>query len=300
MRVITPQLLSAVGVGFNTSFNQGIEGVQTSWSKIAMLCPSFGAAEIYPWLKALPGMREWIGERFINRLETEGFQVKNRKFEETYGVKREDIEDDKLGLYGPAFQMLGESAAQLPDELVWALLPAGFVTPTWDGQYFFDTDHPVLAKDSSVKSVSNFGGGTGPAWYLIKNTGIRRPFIYQKRTDVEFVRKDRIDDDNVFQSDEFLYGTRLRCNAAFGFWQLAYASKQPLTTANFNAAYDAMCAITGDYDRPIDTKPNLLVVPTNLRGAANAVIKAETIDGGVTNTNRDIVEVYVEQRLPTA
>jgi len=300
MRVITPQLLSAAGIGFNTSFNQGVEQVTVSWPRIAMLCPSFGSAEIYPWLKTLPGMREWIGERFINRLEAEGFRVANRKFEETYAVRREDLEDDKLGLYGPAFKMLGESAAQLPDELVWALLPQGFATVTWDGQYFFDTDHPVLAKDGSVKSVSNFGGGTGPAWYLVKTTGIRRPFIFQRRTEVEFVRKDRIDDDNVFLSDEFLYGTRLRCNAAFGFWQLIYVSRQPLTTASFNTAYDAMCAITGDYDRPIDTKPNLLIVPTNLRGAANEVISAERLADGATNTNRGLVEILVEQRLPTA
>lgn len=300
MRVITPQLLSEASVGFNAKFTQGIESVQASWDKIAMLCPSFGSAEIYPWLKTLPGMREWIAERYINRLETEGFRVSNRKFEETYGVQRTDIEDDKLGLYGPAFQMLGESAAQLPDELVWGLVPTGFSTITWDGQYFFDTDHPVLVKDGSVKSVSNFGGGSGAAWYLVKTTGIRRPFIYQKRTEVEFVKQDKIDDPQAFLSDEFVYGTRLRCNAAFGFWQLIYASKQPLTTANFNAAYDAMCAITGDYDRPIDTKPNLLVVPTNLRGAANDVIGAEKLANGQTNTNRGLVEIYVEQRLPTA
>lgn len=300
MRVITPQLLAAAGIGLNTSFNQGIESVQKSWDKVAMLCPSFGGENIYPWLKTLPGMREWIGERFVNRLEAEGFRVTNRKFEETYAVQRTDLEDDKLGLYGPAFQMLGESAAQLPDELVWALLPQGFNTLTWDGQYFFDTDHPVLAKNGSVKSASNFGGGSGPAWYLVKNTGIRRPFIYQKRTEVEFVRKDKLEDERAFWADEFLYGTRLRANAAFGFWQLVYASKQPLTTANFNAAYDAMCQITGDYDRPIDTKPNLLVVPTNLRGASNEVIVAERLANGETNTNRGLVDIYVEQRLPTA
>ncbi len=300
MRIITPALLAAAGVGFNTSFNQGVESVEKTWDKIAMLCPSYGAENIYPWLKTLPGMREWIGERFVHRLEAEGFRVTNKLFEETYAVKRTDIEDDRLGIYGPAFQMLGESAAQLPDELVWSLLPTGFSTVTWDGQYFFDSDHPVLAKDGSVKSVSNFGGGTGTAWYLVCTVRIRKPFLFQKRTEVEFVRKDKIDDERAFWADEFLYGTRLRCNAALGFWQMVYASKQPLTTANFDAAYAALCQITGDYDRPLSIKPNLLVVPSTLRGAANEVIQAERLANGATNTNRNLVDIHVELRLPNA
>jgi phage major head subunit gpT-like protein len=297
MRVITPQLLQAASVGFNTSFNAGIEAHQSTWNKVAMEAPSFGRSNIYPWLKNLPGTREWIGERFIHHLEADGFEVRNRTFEATYGVKRTDIEDDNLGVYGPAFQMLGESAAETPDELVWGLLPEGLGTRTWDGQYFFDTDHPVIAKDGSIQSVSNFGGGAGTPWYLVCTRKVRKPLIYQKRTEVEFTKKDRPEDDNVFMEDEYLYGARLRCNAAYGFWQMCYASQQELSTANFDAAYAAMCSILGDHGKKIDNKPNLLVVPTNLRGQANEVIKAERLANGATNTNRDLVEIHVEQRL---
>lgn len=297
MRVITPQLLAAASVGFNTAFNQGIDSVERTWSKIAMEVPSYGRENIYPWLKTLPGMREWIGERFIHRLEAEGFRVKNRKFEDTYAVRREDFEDDQLGVYGPAFSMLGEAAGETPDELVWSLLPEGFDTVTWDGQYFFDTDHPVMDKDGAVTSVSNFGGGSGTPWYLVCTRRIRKPFLFQKRTDVEFTKMDQLNDERVFMNDEFRYGARMRCNAAYGFWQMCYASKQTLNAANFNAAYNAMCSIRGDQGRVIDTKPNLLVVPTSLRNDANEVIKAERLANGATNTNRDLVEIHVEQRL---
>lgn len=297
MRVITPQLLQAASVGFNTSFNVGIESHEKTWDKVAMLAPSYGRSNIYPWLKALPGTREWIGERFVHRLEADGFDVVNKTFEDTYGVKRTDIEDDQLGVYGPAFQMLGEAAAETPDNLVWDLLPKGFSTRTWDGQYFFDTDHPVLDAGGKVVSQSNFGGGAGAAWFLVCTRKVRKPLIFQKRSEVEFTKMDKLDDERVFMSDEFRYGVRLRCNAAYGFWQMIYASKQDLTSANFNAAYDAMCAITGDYGRKIDNKPNLLVVPTNLRGQANEVIMAERLANGATNTNRNLVDVHVEQRL---
>lgn len=296
-RVITPSLLAASSQSFNMAFNAGVNSVEKTWSKIAMLCPSYGRSELYPWLKTLPGTREFIGERFVHPLEADGFEVVNKTFEDTYGVKRTDIEDDRLSVYKPAFEMLGEAAAETPDELVWSLLPDGFSTVSWDGQYFFDTDHPVLDKSGKLTSASNFGGGSGTAWYLICTQRIRRPFIFQKRSEIEFAKQDQADDTTVFMRDEFLYGVRLRCAAAYGFWQMVYASKQVLNTANFNAAYDAMCQIKGDYERPIANKPNLLVVPTNLRGAANDVIQAERLANGATNTNRNLVEIHVEQRL---
>ena len=296
-RVITAALLNSASQGFQMSFNSGVDAVERTWSKIAMETPSFGRSEIYPWLMSLPGTREWIGERFVHSLEATGFEVVNKTFENTYGVRRTDIEDDRLGIYKPAFAMLGEAAAETPDDLVWSLLPAGFSTVSWDGQYFFDTDHPVLGEDGKVISMSNFGGGTGTPWYIVCAKHIRKPFIFQRRTEIEFAKQDQATDDSVFMRDEFLYGVRLRCNAAYGFWQMVYASRQPLTPESFNAAYDAMCAIKGDYGRPLGSKPNLLVVPTNLRGAANEVIKAERLANGATNTNRDLVEIHVEQRL---
>jgi phage major head subunit gpT-like protein len=48
--------------------------------------------------------------------------------------------------------MAGESAKQLPDEIVSELVNNGFATQCFDGQYFFDTDHKV-----GDTSVSNKG-----------------------------------------------------------------------------------------------------------------------------------------------
>lgn len=200
-RVITAALLASASQGFQMAFNTGVEAVERTWSMIAMEVPSYGRSEIYPFLKSLPGTREWIGEHFVNTLEATGFEVVNKTFEDTYGVKRTDIEDDRLGIYRPAFAMLGEAAAETPDELVWNLLPAGFDTVTWDGQYFFDTDHPVLSERGQTVSVSNYGGG-GTPWYLVSTKRIRKPFIFQKRTEVEFAKQDQANDETVFMRDE--------------------------------------------------------------------------------------------------
>lgn len=79
-------------------------------------------------------MREWVGQRVIHNLESAGAQLKNKHYEHTIGVDRNDIEDDKLGIYAPMFSMQGEIVARHPDELVWGLLPTGFATTGFDGQ----------------------------------------------------------------------------------------------------------------------------------------------------------------------
>lgn len=51
--------------------------------------------------------------------------LENKKFEATVGVARTDIEDDQVGMYRPMMAAMGESAAALPDTLVWGLLKKG-------------------------------------------------------------------------------------------------------------------------------------------------------------------------------
>ncbi|MNO95195.1 Mu-like prophage major head subunit gpT [compost metagenome] len=70
-------------------------------------------------------------------------------------MDRNDIDDDQMGIYAPQAQMAGFSAKQLPDEIVYELVNNSFNALCYDGQYFFDTDHPV--KDSSYSNK-----GTAP------------------------------------------------------------------------------------------------------------------------------------------
>jgi hypothetical protein len=85
--------------------------------------------ETYAWLGNLPTMREWIGPRVAGNLLAYGFTIANRKFESTVSVAREDIEDDRLGTFKPAFAEMGSMARRHPDELVFGLLKNGFNSP---------------------------------------------------------------------------------------------------------------------------------------------------------------------------
>ena len=105
-----------------------------------MTVPSWGSDETYAWLGMFPQLREWIGPRHVNSLKAHGFTIKNRKFESTISVKREDIADDKLGVFKPLVAEMVKGQAP-PDELIFDLLKSGFDTAGFDGASFFAADH---------------------------------------------------------------------------------------------------------------------------------------------------------------
>lgn len=274
-QVITPALIEAMYQGFNVRFNQARLGVKPMWQRMAMEVPSTGAVENYGWLGQIPRMREWIGERVYKGLDSFGYQVRNRTWETTFTIKREQIEDDQYGMIGGiASADLGRSVELFPDELVFGLAKAGFSSPCFDGQNFFDANHPWTDENGVVQLASNMQAGSGAPWFLVDMSQSIKPLIYQLRRKFEFVTKmDPKTSDRVFDRNEYVYGTDGRCNVGFGLWQTAFGSKAPLTRANFRAAMAAMKDFKLDRGRPAGIMPSALVT-----GTSNAQIARDLID----------------------
>ncbi|MBN8533846.1 MAG: Mu-like prophage major head subunit gpT family protein [Rhizobiales bacterium] len=288
--IINRHSLSTLNTGFKGNFQIGFEGVVPMWNRVATLVPSATATEEYAWLGAFPGMREWIGERQIKNLAQHGYSIKNRRFESTVSVPKTAIEDDQFGVYAPMMQEMGRSAAEHPDTLVFGLLKNAFASQCYDGQFFFDTDHPVVGADGVERSVSNVQAGSGAPWFLLDTRRALKPLIFQERKKPQFVAKDDPTDDRVFMKDEYVYGTDSRCNVGLGFWQMAFGSKADLTEANLRAAYTAMTTLKGDEDRPLGMLPNLLVVHPSLKFTADELLKAQMKNGGASNIMQGLVD----------
>jgi phage major head subunit gpT-like protein len=295
--IVNRQNLNAMFVGFQTVFQNAFQGAPSDWNKIAMMVPSTTSEEQYGWLKAMTTFREWIGDRVIQNLASSDYTIKNKPWENSVGVDRDNIEDDKIGIYTPMIQQLGLDAKQHPDQLVFDLLKQGFTRTCYDGQYFFDTDHPVLLADGSLGSVSNFQGGAGRSWFLIDDTRAIKPLIHQVRKDYKFVAMDKDDDEAVFSRKELRYGVDARSNVGFGLWQLAYGSKQALTTANYAAARTAMMELKGDNGKPLGVRPTLLVVAPGDEGAALEVLTSERNANGATNVYRNTAKPLITSWL---
>lgn len=283
--------LSAMYRGFKTTFQGAFNEAPSQLDKIATTVPSSTAIEDYGWMGAIPGMREWVGDRVIHNLSLHTYTIKNKPFELTVGVDRDKIEDEQLGIYTPMIAQMGYEARIHPDKLAYGLLARGFETPCYDGQYFFDTDHPVVGEDGKVVSVSNMQSGSGNPWFLIDNSRPLRPIIWQDRKKPSFVALNQERDANVFLRKEYLYGVDMRGNVGFSLWQMAFGSKAELTADNFEAAMAAMGALTKDGGEPLGIRPGLLLVGSSNLAAAKKIIEAQLIKGGESNINYRAVDL---------
>lgn len=285
--------LKTLGTGFNAAFKRGLGQAAAQRAIIATVVPSSTKSNEYGWLGKVPNMRKWLGDRVVQNIATHDYAIKNEDFELTLGVDRNDIEDDNVGIYTPLFEEMGRSADAHPEQLVWDLLKAGWATPCYDGQNFFDTDHPVLNAAGEEVSVANTDGGSGSPWFLVDDTRAIKPIIFQDRKRAQFVAKDNLTDDNVFMKKEFLYGVDARYNVGFGFWQFAWGSKQDLTAATYKTARQNLMGMKGDYDRPLGVMPKKLIVGPSNESAALKIVNNELGAGGETNEWKGTAEVVV-------
>lgn len=296
--MINAAKLQAATLGFKTTFQMSLRSTTAMWNRIAMEVGSATYEEEYGWLKETPGIREWVGDRQVSMLEAEGYKIRNRDFERTFGVDRNVISDDRYGTMTPRFQQLGQDAGEFRDELVFSTLRAGRATPCYDGQFFFDTDHPVRVDENTVVGVSNYGGGVASdTWYLIDDSRMIMPIILQTRQDFDFVALDDPTDQNVFMKRQFIYGVDGRFGAGYGFWQLAYASNQPLTPTTYEAARVAMASVRGDYGKRLNLQGRKLWVPPALEGAGRDVLVVDRNAAGATNKWQGTAELVVSSWL---
>lgn len=159
MRTINNATLSGLNLGFRAIYMSSFVEAEPIASEIADVRTSTSLKEAVAIVAASARMREWVGEREVRNFAAKTFEIENKDWESTVEVKRNDIEDDRLGIYRPQIADMARNAALIWDDLVMAALAAGESTLCFDGQYFFDTDHPVDMFNSGSTSQSNLFTG---------------------------------------------------------------------------------------------------------------------------------------------
>jgi phage major head subunit gpT-like protein len=258
-----------------------------------MTVPSAARDEQYGWMGQFPNLREWIGPRHVHGLRSHSFTITNKKFESTAGVGRDDISDDRLGVFKPMFAEMGWLARQHPEERVFGLLASGFSETCFDGQPYFDADHPLTDKNGAAITVSNMQAGSNPGWYLLDTSRAVRPLVWQVRETYDFQTVNRASDEHVFLNDTYYFGVRARVSAGFGLWQLGFGSKADLTAENYALARAAMMAYRSDGGRVLGINPNIPVVPPALERKALHILNSEIKDTGGSNPWKGTADLIV-------
>lgn len=302
MALVTPAILNALFTAFKSEFEQGKSEAAPQFNKIASVIKSTSASNTYGWLGKFPSLAKWIGDRNIQSMKSQAYTITNDDYESTVGVDRNDIEDDNLGVYSPIFKEMGNAAAIHPDEMIFPLLAAGFTTLCYDGQNYFDVDHPVYPNaDGTGVAVSTANMAEdvayeGEAWYVLDTSKALKPLIFQERKKPNLLAMTKMDDEAVFTRKEYRYGVDCRDAAGFGFWQLAFANKRALTPDNLWDSIEKMRSFKADGGRKLGIKPTMLVVPASMEKLATRMLERE-MESNSSNELKGRVELLVADYL---
>lgn len=148
-------LHTTVSTRFAQVFNQA--DAEVVYRRLVTELPVAGRRLEFPYGILTGRMREWIGDRVVNQIQTGYWSQVVRDYEYTLGIKRKDIDDDLIGLYRPVIDQIGQVAAREPDQLMADVLIAGESAsqPCYDGKALFAADHPVNPAETGGTTFSN-------------------------------------------------------------------------------------------------------------------------------------------------
>ncbi|MFX5298752.1 Mu-like prophage major head subunit gpT family protein [Acinetobacter baumannii] len=224
--------LNAIFLNLNKVFNQTFNDVPVEYPSIAMVVPSNGAYVDYRWLANFPQMKEWIGKKHITKLAEYDYVIRNKDYAATIEVRRNDIEDDQIGIYKPQAESAAWSAKQHPDELVFEAVNKAFTAKCYDGQ-------PMISGSHKVGKLT------------FSNKGTKKLSI------------------------------------------ASLAAAQ----ASYGVARTTMMKFKDESGRPLNVKPNILLVPPAQEDVANALMTVDRLEDGKPNPYKGTAKVQVSTRL---
>ncbi|MDR3173580.1 MAG: Mu-like prophage major head subunit gpT family protein [Treponema sp.] len=303
--IITNTVLTTLRTALRDEFRARMTELDAKgiWKLLATVIPSSTASNTYGWLGAFPQMREWVGDRVIKDISESAYQIVNQKWEATLAVERTHIEDDNLGQYRVLSREMADEFERFMDRHLGVLISGGFTNLCFDGQPFFDEEHPVYPNTdgtgtaAEVSNIIGTGAESGSPWALLSLSGSLKPFIVQQRTQPEFEEITDPKSERTFMQDKYTYGIRYRGSWGYGLWQQAVGSRAALSAGAYEAARLAMQTFKRDGGDPLGIAPTHLVVGPANEAAARAILAREFINGGDSNPNYHTAELMVVQYL---
>ncbi len=152
---INSQTLQALFQEYNFQFDKAFNETPILWGLYADEMPSVTEQSVYAWMAQMTGLREWDGPRQVDNVSARDYTLRNKDFEKTVGLDRNKILDDQFGFFKGTVAQLGVQSALWPEDRVTKALNEGTTTACYDGQPYFDANHPVDLDDATKGVFSN-------------------------------------------------------------------------------------------------------------------------------------------------
>lgn len=149
---ITPQSLRDLRVAISMLFNDARGSATPVYTDFAARVSSPTKTMSFPQHASSRKLRRWEGERKVVNGKAYDYRVTAEKFELTFGIPFEEIEDDNIGSFQHLVEDMGVQTALWPDDLVFEALLAGETDLAFDGKAFFANDH-ALKSGSTIDNL---------------------------------------------------------------------------------------------------------------------------------------------------
>lgn len=154
----TPTTLAALKTRIYRDFQNAMKETPVFSTNAFSEVDSTTLLNTYAWLDAIPHMREWVGERKVLGLRERAYQIINKDYELTVGIKENDLKDGNIASQLLILEGMAVGAFKLRDDLAVQLMQNGHLATAqaYDGQNFYDTDHPDNIDEPTVTQSNYF------------------------------------------------------------------------------------------------------------------------------------------------
>jgi len=143
--------LQAASYTYRALFKERLAELPQLYKKLATIIENpDSAATKLDWLADISEMKEWLGDRQIEKLRAFDYSITHKDWENTIQVHKRDLKRDRVGIVKPRINAMAESYIDHLQGMVNTLVTGMFSTACYDGQYLIDTDHPL--EDGSTQS----------------------------------------------------------------------------------------------------------------------------------------------------
>jgi phage major head subunit gpT-like protein len=151
--------IDAAYTGYHKTFSDRLRSLKNAPAiarRLATVVPSSDVLDVQLWLAGTPKLRRWMGPKTLHKLRGESKQMQTTMHESSVEVPKNDILNDKLGLYSEQIGGMADAYEWALDDLVITMLCAGIqgtaLGTTYDGQNLIDTDHTYLSAGGTAQS----------------------------------------------------------------------------------------------------------------------------------------------------
>lgn len=285
--VVTSAQLETHRVALNGAFKKGLNAVTSVEEALMELVPSTTGTNIYPWLGAFPKFRKWVGERRYQTMKEYEYALKNEPWSVEMTIDVWAWADDTIGTYAGIISGWGRSAKTFRAERVIEALKKGHQLPCYDGQNFFDPNHPYEYKDDAGTHTGVYanmaGDGSANAMYFVDLSQPLKPILFQNREEPSFWMQTNAQSEYIQMNKKVPLHADARCAAGYTLWQLAYRLTSPLTATTYKAACDFAASLKDEFGNPLGIRYTHIVYGNSNKVAVKTLFLKEKVDGGDDN-----------------